>query len=470
MVRGMLTMICMLLLGAGPLCAQEVMSLQTALDIAVKGNPLIKASDENVIMKKMDKQAALAQMLPTVKLTYGYYRLNDTPTLNLGTDAYLPVLNEAKPIRYDTSDLSSGNLAYDWDTRRPLFAYLPDESITYGTQNNYQFTVEATQVLFAGGALYNNYRMKANDERISEIDKLTAVRDLKNKVIDAYYGVIAARQGVEVTKTAEGSVQAHVVQAQAFFKHGVIPKNDLLTAQVKLAEAKQAEITADNMAKTAEAGLNVALARNISEPVTIESEIPEPPLERSFEECVAVAMQNRQEIKTLELQVDSTRKAVSAARGSFSPQVAASYKYTRSGEDPDVPDDYWSIGVGLEWTLFGTLKTGGTSYTNLKKAKAAEAAALNLLQSKKDEVTFDVKTAYLNAQEAKAKMEVSMLSIEQAEENLRIQKHKYNLQAATSTDVLDAETMRARSKIEYIRAKANYATSIAKLHASMGIL
>lgn len=456
----------MLFFWAGYLGAEEPMNLETALAIAIENNPLIKATDEKVTIKKMDKYAARAWMLPKVQLSYGYLRLNKTPELDLGQDIYLPVLNDQSPPRFD----STGNIALDWDTRRPLYAYIPGQGIPYQPQDNYQLSLEATQVLFAGGALYNNYLIAKNEVQVSQIDKLKAIRELKTKVIEAYYGVIALRQAVEVTKAGVASVQAHVGQAQAFFKAGVIPKNDLLTAQVKLAEAQQSLITADNMAKTAEAGFNVALARNISDPVVIESDIPEPPLEESFETLVDTAMKNRQEIQTLELQVDSTQRAITAALGSFSPRVAATYKYSRTGEDPDVPDYSWSIGVGLQWTLFGPLDEGGTSYSNLEKAKAAHSAALYVLQSQKDQVTLEVKSSYLSALEAKAKMEVNIMAIDQAEENLRIQKHKYNFQAATSTDVLDAETMRARAKIDYIRAKTNYTMAIANLHASMGIL
>jgi len=466
MLKGMICIGCMFFFWVGCLGAEEPMNLETALDIAIENNPLIKATDEKITIKKMDKYAALTWMLPTVQLSYGYMRLNKAPELALGQDIYLPVLNDQSPPRFD----STGNIALDWDTRRPLYAYIPGQGIPLGTKDNYQLSLEATQVLFAGGALYNNYLIAKNEVQVSQIDKLKAIRELKTKVIESYYGVIATRQAAEVAKTGVASVKAHVNQAQAFFKAGVIPKNDLLTAQVKLAEAQQALITADNWAKTAEAGFNVALARNISDPVVIESDIPEPPLEEPFEALVDTAMKNRQEIQTLELQVDSTQRAITAARGSFSPRVAATYKYERKGEDPDVPDDSWSIGVGLEWTLFGPLDEGGTPYSNLEKAKAAHSAALFVLQSQKDQVAFEVKTSCLSALEAKAKMEVNIMAIDQAEENLRIQKHKYNLQAATSTDVLDAETMRARAKIDYIRAKTNYATAIANLHASMGIL
>lgn len=466
MQRIVLWVVCLCMMGAGVVYAEEPLSLEAALGVAVQANPLIKAGEENVTMTRMDKQAALAKMLPSVTLSYGYLRLNENPNLSIGQDIYLPVLNEQKPPRFD----GTGNIALDLATGRPLVAYIPDQSFPLGTQDNYQLSVEATQVLYAGGALFNNYRVARNTERISAIDKLKDVRDLKSKVIEAYYSVIAARQGLTVAKEAVASVNAHVGQAQAFFKAGVIPKNDLLTAQVKSAETQQSLITAERWVQTFEAGFNVALARPISTPVVIEGEIPEPPLEGPLETLIETALKNRQEIKTLELQADSARMAVNTARGSFSPRVAATYKYERKGEESDIPEASWSVGVGLQWTLLGPLAEGGTSLTNLTKAKAARLGVEYLLQGKKDEVTLQVKSDYLVAQEAKAKMEVGIMAIEQATENLRILKHKYNLQAATSTDVLDGQTMLNKAKTDYITARAEYATAIAKLHASMGIL
>jgi outer membrane protein len=457
--------VCLVLI-SGQAYSQEIMTVEKALEVAVNNYPGIKALKEETTIKDLEKKEAMIRMLPRVKLTYGYYRLNQVPALQIGQDLYLPVLNDPTPPRFD----DKGNIALDWDTRKPMFAYIPGQGIPVGTQDNHSLQFEVTQVLFAGGSLYQSYQMAKNNIKASDFETQKAIRELKVKVIEAYYGVIATRQGIDVAKGAVASVQGHLNQAMAFYKAGVLAKNDVLQAQVKLAESEQNLITIENLVNKAESGLNITLARPISEPVIIDNDIQTPLIEESLEEAIDISKKNRQEIKELEVYMDTTLKAVKAAKGGYAPRVAATYMYKRSGPDIEVKDDQWTIGVGLEWTLFGPLLEGGTAYTNVAKARAKQSQVLLEKQRKTDEVTLEVKDAYQTAFASKAKMEVGIKAIDSAEENLRIQKHRYNLQACTSFDVLDAQTMLDKSKIDYISAKAEYAKSVAKLKAAMGIL
>jgi len=454
MLRVVTGVVCILLTWAGSVCAQETMNLEQALEVALKQNPLIKADRETVTLKKMEQFEAFTDLfLPTVSVNYNYLHYNEQPYIELDQEYYKDITYEGRPL----SDTVSG-----------LF---PNFTIPIGYQNNYQFTTSVTKVLFAGGALFNSYRSASQAAKSAEIDTQKNIRELKIKVIEAYYGVIASRQAVAVAKSGVASVKSHVDQAHAFYKSGVIPKNDLLTAQVKYAETQQALITFENMAQTAEAGFNLVLSRPMSTPVEIENEIPQPPLDGPFDSLIETAMQNRQELKSMELEAGSLKKRVYAARGGLIPTVAANYTYQRVGEDPDVPDASWTVGLGLQWTLMGRQPVvGGTNYSNLVKANAAHAAAQYALQSQREQVAFEVKRAYLAALEARAKIDVGIKAVEQAEENLRILKQKYNLQSATSTDVLDAQAMLDKARTTYITARTDYATAIAKLHASMGTL
>jgi len=69
-------------------------------------------------------------------------------------------------------------------------------------------------------------------------------------------------------------------------------------------------------------------------------------------------MENRQELKELDIYMDSAKKGVKAAKGGYAPRIAAAYTYQRYGADIDIVNDQWKIGVGLEWTLFGKLAEG----------------------------------------------------------------------------------------------------------------
>lgn len=422
-----ITMACALFLGAISVQAADYMTLEDSLKMAIERNPQVKAQDQEVFIKEMDKKARFSQMLPSADLSYGYARLNEAPSLTLPA---------------------------------------PIGTVPLGTKDNYELNLDAKQVLFAGGALYNSYLVAKNDQFAAEIDREQTIRQLKLLVIDAYYGVIKARQIREVAKSSVTSVKSLLDVSNAFFNQGMIPKNNLLEAQVRYAETEQNLISAENSVKIAESNFNLLLVRDLSEEIGIDLEIPLSTMDTTFEQDLQTALEKRQEIRTTKLQLDNTEKGITIARSAFMPTVAATYTYTKEGEDPDVEDDSWQAGIGLTWNLF----QGGGSYYNYNKARYTSTKVGYLMESLKNQVTLEVKNSYLNVLEAQARLQVAEKAIAQAQENFRIEKDRYNLQVSTSTDVLRAEALLSQAQSNLISARADQARAMAALRASMGTL
>ena len=222
-------------MGATSAHASDYMTLEDSIKMAVERNPGVKAQDQDVLGKDMDKRSQFSKMLPSVDATYGYMRFSQLE--------YLPFPPPIGPAPVNS-------------------------------KGNYDMDIEAKQVLFAGGALYNSYLIAKNDQFSSELERERFIRDIKLMVIDAYYGVIKARQQREVAKSNVASVKSHLDVANAFFNEGMIPKNDLLEAQVQYSESEEFLISADNAVKIAESNLNILLQNNINEDLHIEPEIP----------------------------------------------------------------------------------------------------------------------------------------------------------------------------------------------------
>jgi outer membrane protein len=424
--RMIVTVAGILFLGWSGSYAQDPMSLEDSIAAALNNNPLIKAQDEQVYESLMEKRSSFSDMLFSVDLNYSYARFDEEPTITI-----------------------------------------PPNEFVVGTKDNYAFSVEVVQPLFAGGALFNAYRIAANNFEVAGLDRQQEIRDLKLRVIETYYRIIEAREILEVARSSASSIKAHQDVANAFYNQGMIPKNDLLEAQVRYAESLQNVISAENAVRLLEAQLNTLLGRSISSAVNIEEQIPMPEMEASLEELYETALEHRQEIRITRLQIDNAGKGVWIARSGYLPNIAATYEYEKLGEDPDVDEDKaWTVGVGLRWRIF----QGGSSYFDVSRAKAARNRLGYLMQALKDQVLLEVKNSFLSAQEAKARTEVAAKAIDQARENLRIQKDRYNLQVATTTNVLDAEALLDQARRNLISARADYATSMASLRSAMGTL
>jgi outer membrane protein TolC len=83
-------------------------------------------------------------------------------------------------------------------------------------------------------------------------------------------------------------------------------------------------------------------------------------------------------------------------------------------------------------------------------------------------ITLEVKQDYLNMQQAEKNIGVAQKSVDQAEENLRMNEERYKYQVATTTDVLDAVVLLAQTKVNYYRALSDFNIARAQLDRAMG--
>jgi outer membrane protein TolC len=86
----------------------------------------------------------------------------------------------------------------------------------------------------------------------------------------------------------------------------------------------------------------------------------------------------------------------------------------------------------------------------------------------KDNVTLDVTQAELQVRRAKAKVEVALLAVDQADENLRIMRQRFKSGTATPTELLDAEVALLQATTGRTGAMIERAIADARLSKSVG--
>jgi outer membrane protein TolC len=94
--------------------------------------------------------------------------------------------------------------------------------------------------------------------------------------------------------------------------------------------------------------------------------------------------------------------------------------------------------------------------------------ALDQQTETEENLSLEVKRAYLKTAETEKNVGTAEKSIEQARENLRINQERYKEQVATTTDVLDAQTLLARAMTNYYNALYDFKIAKASLLRAMG--
>lgn len=428
-----------LLFGATGIRAEtgNAMTLRESIAAALSRNASVHASEEGVKAAEARRKAAFTGFLPRLSTAYSYTYLHTPPHIK-----GLP----------------------------PLL--LPSGEITSGTRDNYNWAVEARQPVFAGGGILANYQINRIESEVSRQDRATTIQDVILDVTVSYFNILKAQKIREVAAQSLAQLEAHREVAKNFFAVGLIPKNDLLTAEVQAANGRQALLKAENDVELAKSRFNTVLRRDVDTPVEVVDELTHRPFRREPADSQKKALAGRSEIKAFSLKVQQADKQIDLARSEFFPSLSVVGNYSRFGDGPDLAgsqyqdrENWYLMGV-LNWTFWEWGKTG----YRVEAGKNNRNQARDALIAVQDRVALEVKNAFLNLKEAEKRILVVQMTIEQAEENFRITQERYNEHVAGSTDVIDAQTLLTRAKSDYFNALSDYHIAGATLERSMGVI
>jgi len=434
------------ILSGGSLWAQESqkpLTLEESIKIAMERSLTLHSATAGVAGSEFGRKVALTSFLPKWTGQYSYTRLNETPTIS------------SIPIRVNISGIS---------------VTLPKITVPAGTEDNYNFSTTVNQPLYAGGSIWANYRLASLGVDVSKTNVETVKRDLILQVRVAYLTILRAEKFLLVAQQQVKQFEAQLEVTKAFFDVGIVPKNDVLQAEVSLANAIQGQVKAENDVATAKAAFNILLRRDINEPFSVVDILEYKPFALRFEDCLGEALRQRQEIKSAELSIRQAKEGVKIARSGFFPTVGLSGTYSRVGDQAWVGgskfEDPWTWNIGglMTFTLGDWGKVSyqvGQSKVNVTQAEDSKNQVI-------DSITLEVKDDYLNVQVAERNIKVAEKAIEQAEENLRMNEERYKFQVSTQTDVIIAVTLLAQAQTNYYGALSDFNVAKVQLERSMG--
>jgi outer membrane protein len=332
----------------------------------------------------------------------------------------------------------------------------------------YNFNTTVSQPLFTGGLNLANYRAAKIGVDLSKENVETVKRDIVLQVRVGYFNILRAEKFLTVAQQQVKQFEAQLEVTKAFFDVGIVPKNDVLQAEVRLANARQAQVRAENDLATAKASFNILLRKEINTPLEVVDILEYKVFPMDFEASLEEALRQRPEVKTAQLNIDQAKESVKVARSGFFPTINLAGNYSRSSEElstfGDIRSERWTVQALATFTLWNWGNTAFKVGENKVKVTQAENSKIQLVES----ITLEVKNDYLNLLTAEKNINVTEKAIEQAEENLRMNEERYKYQVATQTDVLDAVTLLAQARVNYYGALSDFNIARAQLERSMG--
>jgi outer membrane protein TolC len=419
---------------AGAIAAPAAWSetLHDAWALALANDRGLASVRSHAEASQLDAAAARAQRWPTLAVGGSYTWLDESPAFDFAFTG-LPL---APPPLFDGDDFAMG-------------------------------AATLSVPLFTGGRISSGIAAAEARGRGAGAQALGAEQDLRLAVAEAYVGVLGARKALAVADSNVRTLESLAGDVGAMYERELVPKNELLTVQVALADARQNRLRAANAAEIAQASYNRRLGQPLDRPAVIEEVIPAPEaMPDDLATLIELALERRTELDALGEQARAYGQLAKVERSRVLPQVSVSGGYNYL-ENQFLDDDAFVMaGVGVQWALFD----GGVSR---KRAAALERSRRATEEQRADVeslVALQVRQAWLDVDETRQRVGVTGDAVDQAEENLRIARERYGAGLGTQTQLLEAETLRVRALTNRDNAALDAGLARLRLARSVGAL
>jgi outer membrane protein TolC len=441
--------------------------LEEAVALAIKHNPQVVAGQMSLEAAVDARKSVRAGFLPSLSTSATFMYYSEKPgfgSVDFGMEGLDPSMCASLMDEGDEQLFCSSLLGG--------FASMSDIGNSFQSeQYDFKISITLAQPLTPLYQIYYGYKLADLGVDVARIEMDKTVTELKMQTIEAYYGYLKARAALRSMDEAIVGVEAHVKKAEAFFEADFMTKNDLLQAEVQLAQLKGTRLEVEQGVAISREGLLVLLDEPVGSPL---EPADQPDVEAGYLdtahipselEALELARKNRPELKQMKKTLEQARAAVKLAAGGFIPQISAFGSYQHEeGSVMELPE--FVVGAQLSWTIWDW---GGTYYS-VKEAKARSAAAEAGYDALERAMGLEVKQALLGIELAQKKIEIGEEAVVAAEEQLRIENERYDKQVSTTTDVLDATTRLVGMQVSLATSRYDHLLAVARLRKACGTL
>lgn len=413
-------------------------TLEKAIETAVSNNPDMSIMEARIAQANAQLGEALAGFYPQIKTSLSYQYSNN-------------------PAQAFSMLISQRNLNFaGTDFNHP------------GGVEDFRPQITASYSLFRGGQDYYQKQAAELGVKTSQMEKTAAHNRLLNNVTAAFYGELAAIATHKLSLSSVDAVKAELEQSKSRFDAGTVLKSDVLSLEVQLSDAKEAEIQSANTIEMAQNMLKTLLGLSAADSFVIDetSEKNLPAKADNFNELLNQALANNPDLQAAQMRIAQTEKQLIAAKGAYLPRASAFVNYGADSRNMNFNgnNDNVTAGVMVEMDIF----SGFSTSEKIKKAEQELIVVKETARQTRLQIENQLKSAQLKLQEALNRIQVSSVAVESAEEALRQVKEQRDSGVVTVTRYIEAEVARDKAHTRQINARFDAFRAEAELKQATG--
>jgi len=405
-------------------------TLQEAVQLALKHNHLVRIAELQVEQKQDAKAAARSAYFPKIQNDSKVLRLTDTQFIGIPAGSFGSVAGSLIPATPVT--ITQGAQTY----------------VISGTTLSQPVTQLVTRVKPVNAAA-------EADLKASHADAQETENEVALKVHEIYYQILIAevhRSAWQAKLRADQDIENERVQQ---VRYGSALDEQLIESRAETLEAKQDLLTTDLQISDLTMQLNDVIGLPVRTQLVLDTTVPPIKDTCPHEECVKTALASHPEVAAARADVERASAGVQIAKADYLPDISAFAGYNYQDNVPFLARNYGTFGVQLTYDLFDS----GRRRADLRESESKLAIAKENLARVTDNVDVRVETALNKLDRTKEMVNVSGQLLALRTESRRVSAQQLvsgeALQSqadAAAAQELDAKALLLQSRLNYIQA------------------
>lgn len=391
--------------------AQQSYSLEQCQQMALTQNAQMRVAANKTMIAKQEKREAATNFLPSISLAGGAMKADD---------GLLQMPMGGQTLK------------------------LLDEGIYGGAM--------ASLPIFAGGQIYNGHKLATLGLEVSELQLRQTTNEVKLTVEQYYWNIVVLKEKLRTLQQVEILIDKIRSDVKVAVDAGVTNRNDLLQVELRHNEIKSAVINVENNIKVCKMLLAQYVGVDwvnfdVQTMVTADLRSPEYLFVNHAEHLDATV-----EYQLLSKAVDASKLEMRLNKGQFLPTVALSGGYLYNdfmGPSQNSFVGMVNVSIPISWKAPHSVRKYKYRYQN----------AVTEFDNGSEQLIIRMQKAQIDLSNAYQQALIARNSIEQSEENLRLNEQYYKAGTSSMSDLLEAQQLFQQSRDKYAEAYSKYEIS-----------
>ena len=431
-----------------PLSAQTY-SLQQLKDSALHNNIAIRSAKHSIDAAQEQRRESFTKYFPTVSGTGLWFNANKGMAQ---TD-----INLSENISPELGMVLAQSLPPE------ALAILGSPMSISMMKNGTIGSLMAVQPVFAGGQIINGNKLAKVGEDVSRLQLQLSENEVEKQTEQYYWQLVSLQEKMKTIEAVQTLLADINKDVDVAVRAGVAMRNDLLQVQLRQNDVESQKLKVQNGINILHLLLAQYCGLNNSEFVIESAEYVDGSSPQVIKQDCDQALLGTTEYKLLNKQVEATNLQRKMEIGKNLPTigVGAGYNYH------NLLDNNHSFAMVFATVSVPISDWWGGSHA-IKRKKIEQQKAEEQLADNSELLKIRMQNAWNNVEESHQQLQIAQRSIEQAEENLRLNRDYYRAGTSKMSDLLEAQLLYQQSLDRRTDAYADYRNKLLEYRQATG--